>query len=83
MDFKAEYDSTDVDESLKQEYFNEKVECESPWFDDDTGLSMSSKKIQKRKKYQKIDNDTRLKIVEEVQKNGKLLKIVILTHILS
>lgn len=82
MDFKAEYDSTDVDESLKQEYY-EKVECDSPWFDDDTGLSMSSKKIQKRKKYQKIDNETRLKIVEEVQKNGKLLKIVILLNILS
>lgn len=76
MDFKAEYDSTDVEDCLKQEYLYEKVECESPWFDDDdTGLSMSSKKIQKRKKYQKIDNETRLKIVEEVQKNGKLLKI--------
>lgn len=78
MDLKSEFLSTDSSDCIKQEEFFHKLEesdslCSD---DDDTCISASSKKITKRKKYQKIDNDIRLKIIEEVQKNGKLLKNV-------
>lgn len=73
MEIKKEYESTNLDVSVKKEEVYEKLE----WFDDETGLSSSSKKILKRrKKYQKIDNGTRMKIIEDVQKNGMLLKAV-------
>lgn len=75
MDIKTEYESIDLDDSIKKEEFFEKIE--EGWCDGETGLSHQSKKISKRrKKYQKIDNEIRLKIIEEVQKNGKLLKNV-------
>lgn len=78
MDIKAEFASTDSSDCVKQEEFFHKLEQDDSLSsdDDDTSLSASSKKISKRKKYQKIDNDIRLKIIEEVQKNGKLLKNV-------
>ncbi len=78
MDIKAEFASTDSSDCIKQEEFFHKLEQDDSLCsdDDDTCLSASSKKISKRKKYQKIDNDIRLKIIEEVQKNGKLLKNV-------
>jgi len=81
MDIKTEFESSsDCSEYIKQEDFNEKLEESSRYSDDDESgcLSIYSKKIsKKRKKYQKIDNEIRMKIVEEVQKNGKLLKNVI------
>jgi len=41
----------------------------------DTSLSSASKKhIQKRKKYRRIDDEIRLKLVEAVEKNGEMLK---------
>lgn len=77
MDIKTEYESIELDDAVKKEEFFEKLEDDGHWCDGETGLSNQSKKISKRrKKYQKIDNEIRLKIIEEVQKNGKLLKNV-------
>ena len=80
MELKTEFSSTDYEECIKKEEFFEKLEeydDDCSWYDGESSLDLNSKKIaKKRKKYQKIDNETRLKIVEEVQKNGKLLKNV-------